>query len=156
MSYARATGRGRYAEADSSWGDTLANDTITQKKTIVQRPVMLNSANRLLEPYLLGIPLKIERHLLGVFVLIRFGGPEFSPQGIALAEFLAEQISQLLERQFLAQENKNLEIISQEITLQDDFISTITHETANTAGVYQRLRHHPAARRYHLGPENPI
>ena len=67
-------------------------------------------------------------------MIIRFGGPAFAPEDIELAKFIAQQISLLIEREHLQQEYRLLEEQQQQIRLQDDFVSTITHELRNPLG----------------------
>jgi signal transduction histidine kinase len=72
--------------------------------------------------------------MLGAVVYIRFGGPPFSPHYVQLAEFIAQQISLLVERQNLQRAYDQLEAQNQEARLQEDFISTITHELRTPLG----------------------
>jgi signal transduction histidine kinase len=71
---------------------------------------------------------------LGVVVFIRFGGPPFNRYYIDLADFIAQQIGLLVERQNLQKANSLLEIQNNESRLQDDFISTISHELRTPLG----------------------
>ncbi len=89
--YARAVGRGRSAEADSAWGEELANRVSIHKKAVLEEPPEDDSINRLKRPYLLGIPLLSGQGYLGAIVFVRFGGPSFEADQIALAEFIARQ-----------------------------------------------------------------
>lgn len=132
--YARAVGRGRSAEADISWGESLANWIVDHPETTVREPDVSPSADRLQRPYLLGIPLKVGDRRLGAVIFVRFGGPPFSPQYIELAEFITEQIGLLVEYQNLQRAYENLEAQSSETRLQEDFVSTITHELRTPLG----------------------
>lgn len=133
--YARAAGRGRSAEAEMAWGDAIAAAVIQKKETILEEHVSDgNRANRLEHPYLLGIPLTLGSKPLGAIVLIRFGGPAYQPSDIELASFIARQISLLIEREHLQEEFHQLEEQQQQYRLQDDFVSTITHELRNPLG----------------------
>jgi signal transduction histidine kinase len=132
--YARAMGRGKKAEADSAWGETLANQVIEGLNTISQKPIKDLQVDRLNQPYLLGIPLCINRHILGALILVRFGGPPFRSANIQLAEFIAQQISLLIERQNLQREYQIILDRNKQIQLQEDFISTISHELRNPLG----------------------
>ncbi len=49
--YARATGRGKNAEADVAWGEAIAGQVIAEGKTIIQAPVLDPSINRLNQPF---------------------------------------------------------------------------------------------------------
>ena len=132
--YARAVGRGRSAEADIAWGEDLATQIMDAPKVVVHEPVEDPKLDRLDRPFLLGIPLQIGERIFGAVVYIRFGGPPFSPHYVQLAEFIAQQISLLVERQNLQRAYDQLEAQNQEARLQEDFISTITHELRTPLG----------------------
>lgn len=132
--FARAVGRGRSAEADIAWGETIANQIMDHPEIKIVEPDTLGNHNRLASPYILGIPLQAGERTLGVLVLIRFGGPPFNPPYIHLAQFIAQQISLLVERQNLQKAFDLLESQSKENRVQEDFISTITHELRTPLG----------------------
>ncbi len=132
--YARAMGRGRSAEADIAWGEIIANQIMDEPRTVLQEPADDASVDRLERPYILGIPLKVSTRTLGAIVFIRFGSPPFEPETIRLAEFIAQQIALLVERQNLQHAYQVLEQQNQETQLQEDFISTITHELRTPLG----------------------
>jgi signal transduction histidine kinase len=132
--YARATGRGRSAEADSAWGETAAHEATQTRKTVLTEPATPETANRLERPYVLGIPLSVDTLMLGAIIYIRFGGPEFTPESIELAEYISRQITLLIERQRIQEDYKILEAQHQQSRLQQDFVSTISHELRNPLG----------------------
>jgi signal transduction histidine kinase len=133
--YAKATGRGRSAEADMARGENIAAAVIQKNMMINEEPEgEITIANRLEHPFLLGIPLNIGTKMLGAIVLIRFGGPAYKEPEIELAKFIAQQISLLVEKQILKKEIHELEEQQQQYRLQDDFVSTITHELRNPLG----------------------
>jgi signal transduction histidine kinase len=132
--YARAMGRGRSAEADIAWGEIIANQIMDNPHTILQEPENDPEISRLSRPYILGIPLQVASRTLGAIVFIRFGSPPFEPEAIRLAEFIAQQIALLVERQNLQHAYEALEQQNQESRLQEDFISTITHELRTPLG----------------------
>ncbi len=132
--YARAMGRGRSEEADIAWGKSLANQIMDDPKTILQEPENNPEISRLKRPYILGIPLQVAQRTLGVIIFIRFGSPPFEPEAIRLGEFIARQIALLVERQNLQYAYEVLEAQNQESRLQEDFISTITHELRTPLG----------------------
>jgi two-component system sensor histidine kinase KdpD len=103
-------------------------------QTTVQEPINDPSISRLERPYILGIPLQVASRTLGVIIFIRFGSPPFEPEAIRLAEFVARQIALLVERQNLQFAYEALEQQNQEARLQEDFISTITHELRTPLG----------------------
>lgn len=133
--YARAAGRGRSAEAEMPWGDAIAAAVIQKKETILEEHSGdIQISNRLEHPFLLGIPLFIGDKPLGAIVLIRFGGPAHQDSDIELAKFIAQQISLLIEREHLQEQFHQMEEQQQQSRLQDDFVSTITHELRNPLG----------------------
>jgi signal transduction histidine kinase len=132
--YARAMGRGRSAEADIAWGEIVANQIMDEPQTVLQEPANDPAISRLERPYILGIPLRVATRTLGAIIFIRFGSPPFEPEAIRLAEFIAQQIALLVERQNLKHAYAALEQQNQETRLQEDFISTITHELRTPLG----------------------
>ena len=132
--YARAMGRGRSAEADISWGEMVANQIMDDPQIVLQEPKSDMGKDRLERPYILGIPLKVATRTLGAIVFIRFGSPPFEPEAVRLAEFIAQQIALLVERQNLQHAYEVLEQQNAESRLQEDFISTITHELRTPLG----------------------
>jgi len=132
--YARAAGRGRSAEADMTWGENVATQILQTRQTVITVPSTDPSTNRLERPYILGIPLKLGDQVLGAIIFIRFGGPEFLTNCISLAEFIAQQITLLIERQNLLEQFKLMETERQQARLQQDFVSTISHELRSPLG----------------------
>lgn len=132
--YARAMGRGRSAEADIAWGEIVATQIMDNPQTILQEPDDNPEVDRLARPYILGIPLQVSTRVLGAIIFIRFGGPPFEPETIQLAAFISQQIALLVERQNLQYAYAVLEQQNQESRLQEDFISTITHELRTPLG----------------------
>jgi len=132
--YARAMGRGRSAEADIAWGEVIANQIMDDPHTILQEPIDNTEIDRLERPYILGIPLQISTRVLGAIIFIRFGSPPFEPETIHLAEYIAQQTALLVERPNLQRAYSILEQQNQESRLQEDFISTITHELRTPLG----------------------
>lgn len=132
--YARAMGRGRKAEADVSWGETLANQIIACNQTILREPSLDPNQDRLLQAYMLGIPLTAQKNCLGAIIFIRFGGPSFDAASQKMAEFIAGQITLLIQCQNLQLEFQKLEAQQAQAQLQENFISTITHELRNPLG----------------------
>jgi len=132
--YARAVGRGRSAEADIAWGEAIANRIMGDPKITIDEPKDELEEDRLKSPYVLGIPINANPNPLGVVVFIRFGGPPFNSYYIDLADFIAQQIGLLVERQNLQKANTLLETQNRETRLQEDFISTISHELRTPLG----------------------
>jgi K+-sensing histidine kinase KdpD len=132
--YGRALGRGRSAEADAAWGEKLAGQVIENREQIIQAPPLNHNSNRLDSPYLLGIPLIYSNVCLGAFILIRFGGPPFSPSDCELATFVVEQLSFLINRQSLDKEFSLLQGEQKQIKIREDFFSNISHELRTPLG----------------------
>ncbi len=132
--YARATGRGRSKEADVSWGETVGNRVITEKKIIREEVPVNDQVDRLNAPFILGIPLFISKAQAGALVFIRFGGPAYEAGSQEFAEFLAVQVTTLVRQKSLDDLEIELEKQRTYTALQGDFISTISHEVRNPLG----------------------
>ena len=133
--YARAVGRGKTAEADIAWGETFANDVITNRKMVLREPVSdTPEADRLMQEYLLGFPLFIGAALEGAIVFVRFGGPQYSETHIRLASLQAFWTMSLIERRALREARTELDSVQRQMRLQDDFVSTISHELRTPLG----------------------
>jgi signal transduction histidine kinase len=132
--YARAVGRGKTAEADVAWGETLAAQVISTEKTVYVEQTQEQNQDRLRRPYLLGLPLLSSKQPMGALILIRFGGPHFTEEETALAEFLAQQMAFLVERMRWQRINDMVDAQSKAMKLQDDFIHNITHELRSPLG----------------------
>jgi signal transduction histidine kinase len=132
--FARATGRGRSKEADVSWGETIANRVISDKKMVIEEPPEKAQTDRLLTPYIMGLPLLISQSLTGALVFVRFGGPKFEDGSFEFGEFLADQVTSLLRRKSLDDLEIELEKQRTYTALQGDFINTISHEIRNPLG----------------------
>jgi len=133
VSYAKATGRGKSKEADVAWGESISLEAIRQSKTILQLPED-SELERLNRPILLGIPLQSRNSKFGVVVFIRFGGPDFSQDQINFAEFMVHQISSMILRQEHEKMIEKLEDHIKTLQIQEDFISTLSHELKNPIG----------------------
>ena len=135
VAYARAMGRGKNAEADAVWGESVANDVITRGQLILKEPTR-NSGNtdRLDLAFLVGFPLYIGSKLDGALVFIRFGGPAYSELHIQTASLQAFWAAALIERRDLQQARTELDSVQRQMRLQDDFVSTISHELRTPLG----------------------
>jgi signal transduction histidine kinase len=83
---------------------------------------------------MLGIPLTAQKNCLGAIIFIRFGGPSFDTANQKMAEFIAGQITLLIQCQNLQLEYQKLEVQQAQAQIQENFISTITHELRNPLG----------------------
>lgn len=135
VAYARAMGRGKNAEADAVWGESLANEVITKRQMVLKEPKPgFVSKDRLAMAYLLGFPLFIGAKLGGALVFIRFGGPAYSELHIETAALQAFWAAALIERRDLQQARSELDSVQRQMRLQDDFVSTISHELRTPLG----------------------
>jgi K+-sensing histidine kinase KdpD len=134
VKYARAVGRGRSAEAETTWGESTAVEVIRSGKILTQEFSNSDSKERLNRPLILGIPLQTGERILGALILIRFGNPVFSRDDINLATFTAGQCSMILERLSLQEKLRDYQESNQQSQLKETFISTITHELRSPLG----------------------
>ena len=72
--------------------------------------------------------------MLGVLVFGRFGGPPYTQDQVQLAEFIAAQTAQLVENHHLVERVAKLEAERWLRRMQDDFITTISHELRTPIG----------------------
>jgi signal transduction histidine kinase len=133
--YARAVGRSKDAEADAAWGDEFAGLVMKKGRLLLQDPKPdVSSDDRLHQAYLLGLPLRVGGHVRGAAVFVRFGGPVYQPEHIALASLAAEMLSTLFERASWAEMRDELQELKRQMQLQEDFVSTISHELRTPLG----------------------
>lgn len=133
--YARAMGRGKTAEADAAWGESVANDVISNEHMVIHGPGKRSNRNdRMTQTYLLGIPLYVGEILRGALLFVRFGGPEYSDIHIHIASLQAIWAAALIERKELQEARSELDSVQRQMRLQDDFVSTISHELRTPLG----------------------
>jgi signal transduction histidine kinase len=135
VGYARAVGRGRSAGGEISWGENIASKVANNREVYIQEPNNDKTReDRLEQSYVFGIPLLLNDNLLGVFMLIRFGGPPFLPIDHFITPIIAGEVTHLLERRRINESFSILEAERQQVYLQEDFISTISHELLTPLG----------------------
>jgi len=128
-------GRGKTAEADAAWGESLASEVLTKGKTVLKEPKRVTGkTGRLGLAFLLGVPLYIGGKLRGALVFIRFGGPEYLDLQIQVAALQAFWAAALIERRDLQEARAELDSVQRQMRLQDDFVSTISHELRTPLG----------------------
>ncbi|MHC1785315.1 MAG: ATP-binding protein [Anaerolineaceae bacterium] len=132
--YARAVGRGRSAEAETTWGESTAAEVIHSGKILTQEFSDTTTEERLNQALVLGVPLQAGDRILGALVLIRFGNPAYSRDDINLATFTAGQCTLIIERLSLQQQLRESKEATQQSQLKETFISTITHELRSPLG----------------------
>jgi K+-sensing histidine kinase KdpD len=134
-SYARVIGRGKCAEGEIEWGGAIALEALTSRQTSLLHEKLDGwENNRLFWRDFLGLPLKAGEEVLGVLVFGRFGGPPYAPDQIRLAEFIAAQTAQLIENHHLVERVAKLEAERWLRRMQDEFITTISHELRTPIG----------------------
>jgi len=133
--YARAVGRAKDAEADAAWGENIAAKVLSKKRLLVQEPKTISSTeDRIKQAYLLGLPIRMDGAVNGALVFVRFGGPEYTDEHIAVATLGGELLSILFERTAWWKKSSELSELKQHMQLQDDFVSTISHELRTPLG----------------------
>jgi two-component system sensor histidine kinase KdpD len=137
--YARSVGRGRSVEADMAWGEAIAKEVLEVEKIIIRQENITTidgsrMESRLNSRFFLGLPLDIGGDILGALVFIRFGGPNYLPEQVNLAQLIAEHIEHLLERQALVNRVANLEAEQKLDQLQQEFVATVSHDLRSPLG----------------------
>lgn len=133
--YAKAVGRGKTSGEDLSWGDATAAMVFESHQVEINQPIQPEEINnqRLDFPYIIGLP--INQGLLDyAIVLIRFGGPLFLPADKQILTSIACMISIVIKQKQMQDKLSSLEQERQQATLQEDFISTISHELLSPIG----------------------
>ena len=133
IALARAVGRGKAAEADAAWGESLANLVLARESVIVQDPGK-EADDRLSQAHLLGLPLYNGSQVIGVMVFVRFGGPVYKDTHITLATVVGGWVSALLNRKAHEETHQQLAALHQKVQLQDDFVATMSHELRTPLG----------------------
>jgi signal transduction histidine kinase len=135
VTYARAVGRSKDAEADAAWGDVFAGQVAKKGKLLLQDPKPdVSPDDRLHQAYLLGLPLRVGGTVNGAVVFVRFGGPVYKDEHITVASFAAELLSMLYERVTWTELKQELHDLKRQMQLQEDFVSTISHELRTPLG----------------------
>jgi signal transduction histidine kinase len=135
IAFARAIGRSRGAEADAAWGEDFAGQVIKKGQLLLRDPSPgVSSDDRLHQAYLLGLPLREDDLVKGAVVFVRFGGPVYEEQHIALASFAAGLLSTLYGRAASTKLGEELHDLKRQMQLQEDFVSTISHELRTPLG----------------------
>jgi signal transduction histidine kinase len=134
VTYARAIGRAKTAEADAAWGETFAGQVVKKGSILLQDPLPeVPIDDRLHQAYLLGLPLRMNRGM-GAVVFVRFGGPPYEEGHIAIASLAANLLSTLFERMTWKETHAELLDLQRQMQLQEDFVSTISHELRTPLG----------------------
>jgi|KBSSwiStaDraftv2_1062776.scaffolds.fasta_scaffold10711_4 signal transduction histidine kinase len=133
--FARAMGRSRDAEADAAWGEDFAGQVVKKGQLLLRDPSpSITPDDRLHQAYLLGLPFHEGDFVRGAVVFVRFGGPVYEEQHIAIASFAAELLSTVFERAAWIKLQEELHDLKRQMQLQEDFVSTISHELRTPLG----------------------
>src|SRR5687768_3419810 len=133
--YARAVGRAKSAEADAAWGETFAGQVLRSGRLLLQDPQPhAHPEDRLSQAYLLGLPMRSEEMVTGAVVFVRFGGPVYESEHIAIASFAAELLATMFDRAAWHDTTSELRELKRQMQLQEDFVSTISHELRTPLG----------------------
>jgi signal transduction histidine kinase len=133
--YAKALGRGKTTGEDLSWGDATAALVFESRKAEINQPLFSDDQEerRLDFPYIIGTPVNISSDRYAM-VLIRFGGPEYTPADKQSLQSVTYLISLLLKQKQMNDKMTLMEAERQQALLQEDFISTISHELLSPIG----------------------
>lgn len=137
--YARSVGRGRSVEADMAWGEAIAIDVLECEEIIIRQENISTEGDsrmesRLNSRFFLGLPLVVGDVVVGALVFIRFGGPNYLPEQVNMAQLIAEHIEHLLERQSLVNRVASLEAERKLDHLQQEFVATVSHDLRSPLG----------------------
>ena len=135
VTYARAIGRAKNAEADAAWGETFAGQVVKKGNILLQDPQEdVMPGDRLHQAYLLGLPLHMQGNTQGALVFVRFGGPPYEEDHVKMALFAAGLLSLFFERITWNETHLELRDLKRQMQLQEDFVSTISHELRTPLG----------------------
>ena len=135
IAHARAIGRSKSAEADAAWGEDFAGQVVKKGQLLLRDPrPEISSDDRLHQAYLLGLPIRQGDLVRGAIVFVRFGGPVYEDQHVAIASLASEMLSMLFERAAWAELQQELQELKRQMQLQEDFVSTISHELRTPLG----------------------
>jgi len=126
IAYARAIGRSKNAEADAAWGEDFGGQVVKKGQLLLRDPRPdISSDDRLHQAYLLGLPIRQGNLVRGAIVFVRFGGPVYEDQHIAIASLASEMLSMMFERVAWAELQQELQELKRQMQLQHDFVRPI-------------------------------
>jgi signal transduction histidine kinase len=133
--YARAMGRGKWEGENMSWGDAIAIQVFESNRMEINQPLNQDEKDesRLELPFILGNPFS-QGHNKFAVVLVRFGGPEYSAFDKQVIASYSYILSILLKQKQFQDRISTLEHDQHQAILQEDFISTISHELLSPIG----------------------
>jgi len=117
------------------WGETVAKNAYDNNQVITYvEDITDKIEDRTNIRHYLGIPLSKGDIKTGVLTFIRFGGPPYLDDQIRLAEYIADNVAQLLEHRNLVHKIADFEATKRLENLQDEFIAMISHELLSPLG----------------------
>ncbi len=133
--YAKAVGRGKTSGEYISWGDATAARIFESKRVEINQPILPEGIDehRLEYPFVLGLPINILGSMYA-FILVRFGGPAYTASDKQTISMLTCIVSFLLKQKQYQDRLSKLEAQHQQSLLQEDFVSTISHELLSPIG----------------------
>jgi signal transduction histidine kinase len=133
--FARSIGRGRSKEADIAWGESLIERIFDEDRLIIHQDVVKGPEDdRLKIPFYIGCPLRHGKNSVGVLIMIRFGGPEYTDQDQNTFLFVADHIAQFLERDVLVSTINKIEGSQRMWKMQENFVATVSHDLRTPLG----------------------
>lgn len=133
--FAKSIGRGRSKEADIAWGESLIERIFDEDQLVVHQDVIKGPEDdRLKIPFYIGCPLRHGNNSVGVLIMIRFGGPEYSDNDQKTFLFMADHIAQLLERDVLVSTIDQIEGSQRMWKMQENFVATVSHDLRTPLG----------------------
>ncbi len=132
--FAKALGRGKASGETISWGETIVSQVFSTQKITIQEFNPVEFPDRLDHPLVIGFPIEIKPDIFYTLMIIRFGGPSFTDEDKSMIELFTHHIKMILQKKSLLDKITNLEAEHEHIAIQDDFISTISHELLSPIG----------------------
>ncbi len=133
--FAKSIGRGRSKEADIAWGESLIERIFEKDHLVIHQDVIKGPEDdRLKIPFYIGCPLRHGKNSVGVLIMIRFGGPEYSDKDQNTFLFVADHIAQLLERDLLVSTIDKIEGSQRMWEMQENFVATVSHDLRTPLG----------------------
>ena len=133
--FARSIGRGRSKEADIAWGEAFIEKVLDENKMLIHQDVVKGpDDDRLKVPYYIGVPLWHGKNLIGILILIRFGGPDYNEQDQTTFLFVADHLAQLLGRDILIKTIDKIEGSQRMWKMQENFVATVSHDLRTPLG----------------------
>ena len=132
--FAKALGRGKASGETISWEKQSSARYFPLEKLLYKNSTLSKFLNRSDHPFVIGFPIEITPDIFYTLMIIRFGGPSFTDEDKSMIELFTHHIKMILQKKSLLDKIANLEAEHEHIAIQDDFISTISHELLSPIG----------------------